>query len=70
MKVSEVFGGFLEAEDLPEGKDVPVTIGAVRESTQDDKGSDGKPIDFFFLYKKIYYSFYLFVLKKNPFFIP
>ena len=45
MKVSEVFGGFLEAEDLPEGKDVPVTIVAVRQSTAEDKGSDGKPID-------------------------
>ena len=45
MKVSEVFGGFLEAEDLPQGKDVSVTILAVRESTADDKGSDGKPLN-------------------------
>ena len=45
MKVSEAFGGFLEAEDLPEGKDIPVTILGVRQSTKDDKGSDGKPID-------------------------
>ena len=45
MKVSEAFGGFLEAEDLPEGKDIPVTILGVRQSPKDDKGRDGKPID-------------------------
>jgi hypothetical protein len=45
MKVSEAFGGFLEAEDLPEGKDITVTIEAVREPSKDDKGQDGKLID-------------------------
>ena len=45
MKVSEAFGGFLEAEDLPDGKDITVTIESVRESGSNDKGTDGKPID-------------------------
>ena len=45
MKVSESFGGFLEAEDLPENKDVTVTIESVREPGKDDKGQDGKPLD-------------------------
>jgi hypothetical protein len=45
MKVSEAFGGFLEAEDLPDGKDITVTIESVRESGSNDKGTDGKQID-------------------------
>jgi hypothetical protein len=45
MKVSEAFGGFLEAEDLPDGKDITVTIEAVREPGPDDKGQDGKQLD-------------------------
>ena len=44
MKISEAFEGFLEAEDIPEGKDIEVTIEYVRESTQKDKGKDGRPI--------------------------
>jgi hypothetical protein len=45
MKVSEVFGGFLEAEDIPEGSDITVTIESVREPGPDDKGKDGKRMD-------------------------
>ncbi len=45
MKVSEAFGGFLEAEDIPDGKDIPVTIESVREPGKDDKGQDGKQLD-------------------------
>ena len=45
MKVSEVFDGFLEAEDIPAGKDIPVTIESVREPGPDDKGKDGRVID-------------------------
>ena len=45
MKVSEAFDGFLEAEDIPEGKDIPVTIEAIREPGPDDKGKDGRVMD-------------------------
>ena len=45
MKVSELFNGFLEAEDLPEDKDITVTIEAVRQATPDDKGKDGRGLD-------------------------
>ncbi len=45
MRVSEVFDGFLEAEDLEEGQDIPVTIQAVRQPGKDDKGLDGRVID-------------------------
>lgn len=45
MKVSEVFDGFLEAEDIPAGKDIPVTIESVREPGPDDKGKDGRQMD-------------------------
>ena len=45
MKVSEAYSGFLEAEDIPEGKDIPVTIEAVRLPTNKDKGLDGKVMD-------------------------
>ena len=45
MKISESYAGFLEAEDLPEGKDIEVKIEAVREATAKDKGQDGKPLD-------------------------
>lgn len=45
MKVSEIFDGFLEAEDLPENKDVPVTIENVRQPCKDDKGKDGRLMD-------------------------
>ena len=45
MKVSEAFGGFLEAEDIPDGKDITVTIESYREPGPDDKGQDGKQLD-------------------------
>ena len=45
MKVSEIYGGFLEAEDLPESKDITVTIESVRLPNKDDKGKDGRPMD-------------------------
>ena len=45
MKVSEAFAGFLEAEDLPQNKDIKVVIRSVRESTNKDKGQDGKNLD-------------------------
>lgn len=45
MKVSELFSGFLEAEDLPEDKDITVTIESVRQPTAKDKGKDGKQMD-------------------------
>lgn len=45
MKVSEVFDGFLEAEDIPENKDVTVTIENVRQPGKDDKGKDGRQMD-------------------------
>lgn len=45
MKVSEMFSGFLEAEDLPEGQEIKVTIEAIRPPSKKDLGRDGKPID-------------------------
>lgn len=45
MKVSESFPGFLEAEDLPEDRDIAITIEGVRMSTKNDKGKDGRPMD-------------------------
>lgn len=45
MKVSEVFSAYLEAEIIPEGRDVTVTIESVRKPTPKDKGRDGRPID-------------------------
>lgn len=45
MKVSELFSGFLEAEDLPDGKPIVVTIEGVRMPSKDDKGKDGRQMD-------------------------
>jgi hypothetical protein len=45
MKVSELFTGFLEAEDLPEGRDIEVVIEEVRRAGAKDLGRDGRPID-------------------------
>lgn len=45
MKVSEMFSGFLEAEDLPEGKEIPVTIEAIRPATKKDLGRDGRALE-------------------------
>lgn len=45
MKVSDAFPGFLEAEDLPEDKDVTVTIEGIRPSTKSDLGKDGRKLD-------------------------
>lgn len=45
MKVSELFSGFLEAEDLPDGRDIEVTIESVRLPGKDDKGRDGRLLD-------------------------
>lgn len=45
FKVSDVFPGFIEAEDLPEGKDIPITIERVRMAGSDDKGKDGRQLD-------------------------
>lgn len=42
--VSDSFPGFLESGDL-DGNEVTLEIASVRESTKDDKGLDGKPID-------------------------
>ena len=44
MKVSDIYGSYLEAEELPEGKDIEVTIEAYRLGNANDKGKDGKPI--------------------------
>ena len=44
MKVSDIYGSYLEAEELPEGKDIEVTIEAYRLGTDKDKGRDGKVI--------------------------
>jgi len=45
MKVSDVYGGFLEAEDLPEHKNIKLTIEGVRETNTKDKGKDGRAIE-------------------------
>lgn len=45
FRVSQAFPGFLEAEDLPDGKEVKITVESVRHSGPDDKGTDGRPID-------------------------
>lgn len=45
MKVSEVYPGFIEAEDLPDGKDIPIVIERVRMAGPDDKGKDGRALD-------------------------
>jgi hypothetical protein len=45
MKVSELFSGYLEAEDLPDDRDVTVTIESVRAPGKDDKGKDGRVMD-------------------------
>jgi hypothetical protein len=45
MKVSELFSGFLEAEDLPDGKDIDVVIESVRRAGKDDKGKDGRAME-------------------------
>jgi hypothetical protein len=44
MKVSDIYGQYIEAEELPEGKDIDVTIESVRSANANDKGKDGKPI--------------------------
>ena len=45
MKVSEAYSGFLEAEDIPEGKEITVTIEMVRQPNGKDKGLDGQKVD-------------------------
>jgi hypothetical protein len=45
MKVSELFSGFLEAEDLPADKDITLTIESIRVAGPKDKGRDGRIID-------------------------
>lgn len=45
MKVSDAYPGFIEAEDLPEGKDISITIEGVRMAGPQDKGRDGKALD-------------------------
>lgn len=45
MKVSDAYPGFIEAEDLPEGKDIPIVIEGFRMAGPKDKGCDGKPIN-------------------------
>jgi len=45
MKISDVYEGFLEAEDIPANKNVPVKIVSVRQPSTKDKGLDGNKID-------------------------
>ena len=45
MKVSDAFKGFIEAEDLPEGQDIKVTITKVRKATRADKGQSGQVLE-------------------------
>jgi hypothetical protein len=45
MRVSDAFSGFLEAEDIPDGKEIEVEIECVRMGTRKDLGRDGRPIE-------------------------
>ena len=45
MKISEEYKGFLEAEDIPEGKEIPVEILSVRRANNKDKGLDGQVLE-------------------------